>query len=668
MTSDPSGRSPTDGRVIVFYSFKGGTGRSMALANAAIILGERAARLNEKVLVIDWDLEAPGLHRYFRPYLNRASAGGPDVFDSRPGLLECFTLLRDRVHTVGPAPDEAATRQVIETLPLREFIVETDIPHLSFMKAGQFGDTYAESVAAFDWPALYGRAPAAIRQFAGRLAAEYRYVLIDSRTGLSDTSGICTMLMPEVLVTVFTPNRQSLAGVVDVVTQAATYRARADDLRPLLVYPLPSRIEASEPELRRMWRSGDPQKEITGYQPVFESVFRRIYALESCNLNSYFEAVQIQHVPRYAYGEDIAVMVENNRDVFSLTRSFERFTAILDSGTEPWNVGPLGVADEHPVRVATQPAQNSAAREIDANPYLRRLEAERDDIHAYSKRKSRLNRTFGILAMSASAATVLAAVLLQSGLVNSNVGMWIMVGSGVLSVAATFLVVDGSARRRAARASEIATEITGELERFAKGDEPYNTDAAVARLRDRASDLILAVTQFRSARHAMGPEQRATPTIYISFRRLDTAAAARRLYDDIRSHLAHADILIDVEEPAPGESVDRVIERRMRSVSVALVLIGPNWVAQTAEARHDIASRELATLLARNVIVIPLLIGDARMPAPGELPNELQKLSTLQAFALPESSWDAGVLLLVGQLWRIVGGYRSRGNSADIRM
>ena len=52
-------------RVVTFYSFKGGTGRSMAVANVAWILASRGQR----VLVIDWDLEAPGLHRYFRPFL-----------------------------------------------------------------------------------------------------------------------------------------------------------------------------------------------------------------------------------------------------------------------------------------------------------------------------------------------------------------------------------------------------------------------------------------------------------------------------------------------------------------------------------------------------------------------------------------------------------------------
>ena len=47
---------------------KGGTGRTMALANVAWILASNGL----KVLVVDWDLDSPGLHRYFHPFLDPA--------------------------------------------------------------------------------------------------------------------------------------------------------------------------------------------------------------------------------------------------------------------------------------------------------------------------------------------------------------------------------------------------------------------------------------------------------------------------------------------------------------------------------------------------------------------------------------------------------------------
>ena len=50
------------GSITTFYSYKGGVGRTMALANIAVLLAKEGLR----VLIVDWDLEAPGLHRYFQ--------------------------------------------------------------------------------------------------------------------------------------------------------------------------------------------------------------------------------------------------------------------------------------------------------------------------------------------------------------------------------------------------------------------------------------------------------------------------------------------------------------------------------------------------------------------------------------------------------------------------
>ena len=45
------------GQIITFYSYKGGTGRTMAMANVAWIIASNGKR----VLAVDWDLESPGL-------------------------------------------------------------------------------------------------------------------------------------------------------------------------------------------------------------------------------------------------------------------------------------------------------------------------------------------------------------------------------------------------------------------------------------------------------------------------------------------------------------------------------------------------------------------------------------------------------------------------------
>ena len=65
-----AGQSRRAGQIVTFYSFKGGTGRTMALANVAWILAANGKR----VLIADWDLESPGLHRFFQPFMEPRSA------------------------------------------------------------------------------------------------------------------------------------------------------------------------------------------------------------------------------------------------------------------------------------------------------------------------------------------------------------------------------------------------------------------------------------------------------------------------------------------------------------------------------------------------------------------------------------------------------------------
>ena len=84
-----------EGKIVTFYSYKGGTGRTMALANVAWILASRGL----KVLVVDWDLESPGLHRYFHPFLD------PAKITATSGVIE---MIRDYAFAVTSEEDRPA--------------------------------------------------------------------------------------------------------------------------------------------------------------------------------------------------------------------------------------------------------------------------------------------------------------------------------------------------------------------------------------------------------------------------------------------------------------------------------------------------------------------------------------------------------------------------------
>lgn len=330
------------GEIVTFYSYKGGTGRTMALANVACLL---AKQFQQKVLLIDWDLEAPGLHWYFERH-DRAEAS--EVYNrslqERPGLMDVFETLHQTTSQPGFDPDNLeAIAAVIDGIQLDQYIIETGVPHVYLLKAGRFDSEYSTKVNAFQWVDFYSRSPAIFRLLAEHFKHHYAYTLIDSRTGVTDTSGICTALMPEKLVTIFTTNRQSLSGVLDIARQATDYRKQSNDLRPLMIFPVPSRVETSEVSLRNQWRFGEDQDNLRGYQSAFEQLFQEIYDLTSCDLDNYFNEVQIQHFPRYTYGEEIAVLEEDEGDRLSIARSYESLIKQLLSVIPPWELKRLEV-------------------------------------------------------------------------------------------------------------------------------------------------------------------------------------------------------------------------------------------------------------------------------------------------------------------------------------
>ena len=195
--------------VTTFYSFKGGVGRTFALVNVGVEL----AKTGRKVLLVDFDLEAPGIHTF----------GALSPEEPVPGVVE---YVADFMATQS-APD------------VRQYTYEK--PELGgeggrmwIMPAGRGNDDYRQRLASINWQSLY-------RDLDGYLlfedlkaqwkeAFDPDYVLIDSRTGHTDVEGICTRQLPDAVVLLFFPNEQNLSGLKEVVRdiRAETERTRKD--------------------------------------------------------------------------------------------------------------------------------------------------------------------------------------------------------------------------------------------------------------------------------------------------------------------------------------------------------------------------------------------------------------------------------------------------------
>lgn len=321
----------SSGEIITFYSYKGGTGRSMALANIACLFAKKVEE-SQKVLIIDWDLEAPGLHQFFHGQFGDSNE---DLPAEQPGLIDLFYEIKARLDAADYGDN--ISDNFFDELGIQNYIASTNVPSLLMMPAGKFDDgLYSVRVNEFDWAEFFDSHPLAFIQLAQYLRKTYRYTLIDSRTGYTDISGICTSIMPEKLVVAFTPNRQSLTGAIELIRRATEYRKQSDDLRQLMVFPLPSRIENAENKLQKEWRFGEQKNKIEGYQAKFESILKNTYNLETCDLTNYFDEIQIQYVPKYSYGEDLSVLSERAEDRLSVARSFEGFAEKITGTKRPW--------------------------------------------------------------------------------------------------------------------------------------------------------------------------------------------------------------------------------------------------------------------------------------------------------------------------------------------
>lgn len=184
--------------VTTFYSFKGGVGRTLALVNVGVELAQSGRR----VLLVDFDLEAPGLHTF--------DVLKPPTSEPRPGIVEYVTTF-------------VATRKAPK---VRDYIYES-APlgqrggRLWVMPAGSGGEQYRAKLAAIGWQRLYRDLDGYVlfEDLKAQWQQDYApdYVLVDSRTGHSDVEGICTRQLPDAVVVLFFPNEQNLAGLRTVV-------------------------------------------------------------------------------------------------------------------------------------------------------------------------------------------------------------------------------------------------------------------------------------------------------------------------------------------------------------------------------------------------------------------------------------------------------------------
>jgi MinD-like ATPase involved in chromosome partitioning or flagellar assembly len=281
------------GTVVTFYSYKGGVGRSFTLVNIAVLL----ARWGYRVLCVDWDLEAPGLHDYFRPMMGAAPTSG--VVD----LVDDFLAAKPRL-------SDHTTRL-------------TGVGTLDLIAAGRADDEYVGRIQQINWEHLYDMGFGAyLERYREQWTADYDYVLLDSRTGVSDIGGICTAHLPDRLVVLFTANVQSIRGAIDIATRANVARDAMPYDRPqLTVLPVLSRFDSREEYARaEEWRSICLEET----KSLFHNWLDRDVPPDLMSRH-----LTLPYVSYWSFGEQIPVRSESNPSSDQISFALETVAAVV---------------------------------------------------------------------------------------------------------------------------------------------------------------------------------------------------------------------------------------------------------------------------------------------------------------------------------------------------
>jgi tetratricopeptide (TPR) repeat protein len=269
-------------QLTTFYSFKGGVGRTQSLYN----LGVRLAGLRRKVLMVDVDLEAPGLSigalddqernandgfaEIARDLLLELEVmveeGDPDLFAE---VIADYQNRLDRaLHVIDvPMPSRNEGEKDL-TERLRDEMGITDFPSgsLALLSSGRINPDYprrmidVEIDEAFEHdlsdeqqdrlpellnaagltlagvPDNLGLVFTAVLRFLLRNATDpttedqFRHVLIDSRSGLADVGGLCLRGLPDSRVVLSGLNKQNLEGTRMVLDTLSREERGADEL------------------------------------------------------------------------------------------------------------------------------------------------------------------------------------------------------------------------------------------------------------------------------------------------------------------------------------------------------------------------------------------------------------------------------------------------------
>ena len=294
--------------IYTFYSYKGGVGRTMALANVAELLYQAGLR----VLMVDWDLEAPGLERFF-PFIDRDSLNDPGVIDLLTEYKQRMTQRWSTSDGDSSLPFQTPDRVMVDIYPRKGGQGKLWLLPAGRRSTDHYSD-YVNQVLTFNWQDFYQKWEGA--RYFEWLRSQFEQIadvtLIDSRTGLSEIGGVCTYQLADVVVMLCAANQQNLEGICRMLVDLKRPEVAESRGRPLEVLVIPARIEYTETDRLDDFKT-EFLKQLGEHAP-------RSVGMEVSNLWQ----LALPYIPRYAYREEVAVREKEAAGAEGMIEAFSK--------------------------------------------------------------------------------------------------------------------------------------------------------------------------------------------------------------------------------------------------------------------------------------------------------------------------------------------------------
>ncbi len=189
-------------KTITFYSYKGGVGRTLAMSNIA----KRLSEFGKKVCLLDFDLEAPGLHYKFRKNLDKTII--------KNGIVDYIYEFSENSYRPDSLSDYV-TKIKFQNKNLKD---------IDLIAAGNTeSKSYWRNLSSINWNDLFykenSQGIAFFIDLKERIKEELKpdFLLIDSRTGITDISGITMSILADEIVLLAANNKENLEGTKQII-------------------------------------------------------------------------------------------------------------------------------------------------------------------------------------------------------------------------------------------------------------------------------------------------------------------------------------------------------------------------------------------------------------------------------------------------------------------